>query len=125
MVYRKNLQEDPLFVTEVNFDFNLKQGSPMIDKGAFLTKTTGSGRGNQMQVEDVRYFYDGYDIEGEQGDIIQLKNGGTARIISINYSTNTIILDRKLSWKPEQGISLVYSGEAPDIGAFEYLAGSR
>jgi len=92
----------------------------MIDAGTFLTKTVGAGSGTIMQVNDSGYFYDGYGIPGEAGDLIQLENGGTARIIDINYATNTLTLDRSLTWNNEQGVSLPYSGSKPDIGAYEY-----
>ena len=62
---------------------------------------------------------DGWGIVA--GDKIQL--GGqtaTARITSINYSTNALTLDTSLAWTSGQGVSLSYSGSAPDIGAFEF-----
>ena len=107
-----------------NFDpqsLQLRSQSPMIDAGAFLTATITGGNGTSILVEDASYFYDGWGIPGEQGDLIQLEGQTeTARITSIDYDNNRITVDRALSWNAQQGVSLAYHGSAPDIGAFEY-----
>jgi hypothetical protein len=77
-----------------------------------------------MQVDNAGYFYDGFDIPGEVGDLIQLSGQTqTARIVEIDYATNTLTLDRALTWMAGQGVSLAYSGNAPDIGASENASG--
>ncbi len=119
-LFTDNLEVNPLFVDETDYNFNLQSESPMIDAGAFLTKTSSAGSGTQIEVEDVLYFYDSYGIDGEKGDLIQLEGGGSARIISIDYDTNTLTLDSSLTWDAGEGVSLDYSGNAPDIGAYEY-----
>ena len=43
-----------------------------------------------------------------------------ARITHVNYSTNTLTVDKNLTWTQNQGISLAYAGSAPDLGAYEY-----
>jgi hypothetical protein len=127
---------DPLFVdanpakTTDPFDqnypnFNLQSDSPCKDTGAFLTTTTNSGTNSKtIRVQDAHYFMDGWDFPsymGVQGDLIQLE-GQTqrARIINIDYNTNTIAVDTQLTWSSGTGVSLAYEGSAPDIGAFEY-----
>ena len=117
--YINNSEMNPSFMNENARDFRLQPGSPMINAGAFLTRTAGAGSGTSMQVADAKYFYDGYGIEGEQGDLMQLQGGGTARVTAINYANNTLTLDRSLNWNNGQGVSLAYSGSAPDIGAYE------
>ena len=104
-------------------DFRLRSDSPCIDKGVFLTKITStSGSGTTFTVDDAGFFYDGWGIPGEVGDAIQLASQtGTARIASINYRENSITVDRKLSWTQGQGLSLAYSGSAPDLGAWEFI----
>ena len=66
---------------------------------------------------------DGWGMQalGVLGDIIQLE-GQTkrAKIINVDYSTNTITVDESLTWTKGQGVSLAYSGNKPDIGAYEY-----
>jgi hypothetical protein len=101
-------------------DLRLKSGSPRIDKGAFLTTVTGaSGSGTQFQVFDAGYFTDGWGII--DGDIIQM-SGSTqrARITAVDYISNIITVDVICSWSQNQGVTLAYTGSAPDMGAFEY-----
>jgi len=86
-----------------------------------LTKTVSSGSGTSLIVADVRYFSDGFGLI--PGDLIQLEGQTqTARVTAINYSTNTLTLDRSLSWSANQGVAYVYTGTRPDIGAYEYSA---
>ena len=102
-------------------DLHLRPGSPCIDAGTFPTRITSvSGTGKQFQVGDARYFFDGWGIPHVQGDEIQLPDGQRAQITSINYETNLITVDRELSWTLNEGISLVYEGAAPDLGAYEF-----
>jgi len=121
--WSSNVSADPKFVNEVadpNFsdsDLHLKSTSPMINAGAFLTQTTSSGSGTTLTVDDARYFMDGWGII--EGDTIQLE-GQTKTATITNISGNTITLNTSLTWNNNQGVSLAYSGTAPDIGAYEY-----
>ena len=122
-IFLNNLEVDPGFADEVGYDFKLTGTSRMIDAGAFLTIITSpDGNGSQITVADAGYFYDGYGIAGERGDLIKFENGQTARISDIDYSTgnNTITLDRRVSWSNGEKVSLDYDGAAPDIGAYEF-----
>jgi len=113
------LAVDPRFVNAEQRDFRLRHDSPLIDRGAFLTRTTGAGQGSTLPVEDAMYFSGGWGIV--QGDMIQLEGGRqTARIVKIDYDKHALTLDRPLQWRKGQGISLPYNGTAPDIGAFEF-----
>jgi hypothetical protein len=122
---------DPLFTNVgspadvsgvMNFDFHLKQGSPAIDKGVFLTTTAGNGSGIMITVVDAGYFVDGYGIT--DGDLIQLQGQAeTARVVKVDYSSNTITVDKSLAWTSGMGVAFAYSGTAPDAGAFEYAIG--
>lgn len=107
-------------------DFRLKSDSPCIDKGVFLTNiTSASGAGTTFTVDDAGFFYDGWGIPNEVGDMIQLEGqANTSRIISIDYGQNSITVDRTLSWTQDQGLSLAYSGSSPDLGAFEFQSTS-
>ena len=118
---------DPMFVNAParpvgdysQFDFHLQSGSPAIDAGQFLTETTSAGSGTIMNVADAGYFTDGLGIT--EGDLIQLEGQDlTATITSIDYNSNTITLDSSLTWNANQGVSLAYSGSAPDIGAYDF-----
>ncbi len=127
-----NMQADPSWINagavtsddNLNLDpawFDVRSTSPVIDAGVFLTETTSAGSGTLMPVQDASYFYDGWGILGEQGDLIQLEGQTqTARIVSIDYDNNRITVDRPLSWTAGRGVSLPYHGTSPDIGAFEF-----
>ncbi len=99
-------------------DFSLQSNSPCIDKGAFLTSVTStSGSGTSFTVADPYFFQGGSGVI--QGDLIQLQGQtNTAQITAINGTTLT--LNKSLTWTNGQGVSLPFSGTAPDIGAFEY-----
>jgi hypothetical protein len=93
----------------------------MVDAGTFLAHATCSGSGTTLQVDDARYFYDGYGLEGVTGDLIQLEGQTqTATVVGINYDTHTLTLDRSLFWSAGQGVSLAFQGTAPDIGVYEF-----
>lgn len=111
----------PLFADEAGRDLRLTTGSPMIDAGAFATRTVGAGSDKVLKVEDVGYFFDGFGIPGETGDIIQLEGGSsTARIVRIDYTNRTLTLDKSITWTHGQHLHLQYSGIGPDMGAFEF-----
>jgi hypothetical protein len=114
------LRQAPGFVDEAKFDFRLTRTSPAIDRGGPLTTTRTAGSGTSMVVWDPLVFYDGFTIPGEIGDEIQLLGTTeTARILHVELTTGVLTLDRPLSWRAGQEISLRFSGAAPDAGAFE------
>lgn len=109
---------DPGFVG--SGDFGLSAASPLIDTAAFLTETRADGSGTTLQVVDSTVFFDGRGIEGELGDRIQLDaQTERATIVSIDFESHTLTLDRPLTWTAGHGVSLAYEGSAPDPGAFE------
>jgi hypothetical protein len=126
-----DMMGDPLFVNaglspgdpmDRNYpDLRLQAKSPCKDQGTYLTTiTTPKGSGNSFRVEDAGYFFDGWGIGGLHGDEIQIfGTSQKARIIKVDYQTHMITLDRKVRWDKGQGISLPYSGNAPDPGAYE------
>lgn len=103
-------------------DMHLRSGSPLIDSGVWLaTITSASGSGNTFTVSDSGYFYDGWGIPGEIGDLVQLQGQTTqTRITLVDYGTMTLTTADSLTWTNGQGVSLAYAGTAPDIGAYEY-----
>lgn len=120
------VEADPAFVDTTTFNFALRTGSAAIDKGTWLTKSRSSGSGSTLPVEDVSYFYDGFDIPGELGDQIQVQsNGAVARIVQIDRANRALQLDRPLTWSAGDGIALPYAGVAPDIGLLEKVNGNR
>ena len=115
------IEADPLFVNVANQDYSLQSGSSAIDAGGWLTIITSStGSGTIFTVDDPLWFYDGWNISGETGDIIKTASGKTATIISINYTTGKITVNSQISWTIGEGIGLDFKDSRPDIGAFEY-----
>ena len=116
----RTVELDPGFTDAQNHEFTLDASSELIDRGTFLTRAVGSGSGTLLTVQDARYFYDGFGIEEELGDFIQLEGQvETARVVGIDYEANTLTLDGSLTWSDAQGVALAYQGDVPDIGAFE------
>ena len=114
-----NFNGDPRFVDEDNRDFRLAADSPCRNAGAFLTLTIGAGSGISIPVVDASYFIDGFGIVA--GDIVQLQgNPGLFTIVGIDYTANTITVDRPTAWTDGQGIALGRIDTAPNIGAYEY-----
>ncbi len=112
---------DPRFVNEPRNDFHLSAASPHVDQGAFVTRTAEFGSGTTLRVADAGYFTDGFGIPGKAGDLVQLQGQTmSARVLAIDYATNTLTLDTPLSWSAGQGLHLAFSGSAPDVGAFEH-----
>jgi hypothetical protein len=120
--FDKNIAVNPQFVDEKKNNYRLQKSSPMIDSGVFLTAITSTtGQGSLLQVYDAKFFFDGYSIIGLKGDLVQIKGQSqTAQIVKIDYKTNTLTLNKVLTWSEGDLISLVYQGNAPDIGAFEF-----
>ncbi len=122
VVLDSNAQVDtpPLFVDAAGRDYRLTEPSPMVDLAAFLTETVGAGSGTDIPVADARYFYDGNQIEGELGDLIQLQGQTeTVRVTAVDVAGKVVTVEEALSWDDQQGVSLAYTGSAPDMGAFE------
>jgi chitodextrinase len=111
--------QNPMFVDLTNDNFALQSGSPAIDAGGFLTSTTSAGSGTTIPVADAKYFNNGYGISGVAGDTIMV-GSNTATVTGVDYDTNTLTVDRSISWNSGDGVSYPYAGSRPDMGAFEY-----
>lgn len=111
----ENLKESPDFVDGL-FDHRLSSSSPLRDAGTNLTRAQDSGPGNQIQVLDPYFFFDGYGISDQKGDIIQVGNQ-TARIQ--NIEGNKLELNTEIDWEEGDPVGLPWGGSNPDIGAFE------
>ena len=123
-MFQGNLDVDPHFLDPQNHDFRLRRDSPCIDAGRHLTRTAGAGEGREVSVDDARYFYDGFGIEGEQGDWVAIGRGDRiARIEAIEfnyYQPDVLILDRDMAWEADAPVSFPWSGKGPDIGAHQH-----
>jgi hypothetical protein len=119
-VLLNSLEVNPQFVCATDYDFQLQNTSPMIGAGTFLTSVAATGGGTNLPVLDAGYFQDGYGNPGVVGDVIQLQGQTqTACLIQVDYVNNILTLDQPLSWTAAQGVSLPFSGQAPNIGAYQ------
>jgi PKD repeat protein len=111
-----NMEANPQMVDPNNGNFTLQPGSPCIDAGGPLTRTTSAGSGTVIPVADALYFSDGKGIVDP--DVIRV--GGVQRTIaSVNYANNQITVSESLSWANNAPVTLDYFGSGPDIGASE------
>lgn len=122
---------DPSFASSL--DFSLDTDSQAVNGGVHLTLADGSGSSTTaLTVDDPIYFQDGW--AGINPDCIAIGTvGNTACIVrdSINYATGAITLDTALTWSDAASVwlykksdgEIVLYGDAPDIGAEEYVSG--
>jgi hypothetical protein len=117
-----SLNVNPLFTNPSTKDFTLQSSSLAIDAGRFLTTTVGTGTSSTLvTVADAGFFHDGYGMVS--GDTIRV-GSQTVTITAVNYAANTLTVTPAISWSSGQGVSLPYSGSAPDLGAFEVVTSS-
>jgi hypothetical protein len=120
--FANNISASPMFVDAAGRDFRVQAGSPAIDRGVFLTTTTSSGSGTQVEVRDARYFIDGFGIV--EGDRIQIGRE-VVRVTNADYRRNVLTVDRSIGWRAGEGVSFPYSGNRPDIGRHQYNVQAR
>jgi len=114
---QNSITQDPKFVDSSSGDFTLQSSSPCIDAGGPLATTVSSGSGTSLVVDNARYFTDGFGII--DGDMIQVGSNSPVRVVGVNYNSNTITLGGSISWNSGDAVNYAYSGNGPDIGAFE------
>lgn len=115
-----NLSTPPGFAAPDAYDYRLTKDSAMVDAGAALTKTSISASGTSLAVDNCLYFFDGFDISGEPGDLIAVGDPtNRARVLAVDRADGVLTLDRELTWEAGVPVNLIWSGAAPDIGAFE------
>ncbi len=119
-LFFRNLDVDPLFVDRDRDDLRLRPDSPALDAGEPLTVTVSGGKGRMLPVRDARYFFDGFGIEGESGDLIRIgENPQLFRVVRADLERNVLELDRELAFSAGEAVTLPYTGKAPDLGAYE------
>ncbi len=113
--------DTPGFIDAKAQDFRLSPTSPYINTGVFITEAVSAGSGTLLPITNAGFFTDGFGIADEIGDLIQLAGEpSTVRVIAIDYTNNTLTLDRPLTWEKDQGVHLEYVGNKPEPGAFEF-----
>jgi len=118
-----NIDADPMLVDPEGDDYRLSDRSPCIDGGKALASARETGSGRRMPVDDARWFFDGFGIPGEQGDLVFVgPEKKEARVLEADIESQILTLDRELAWSGGDTISMPYTGRAPDLGAYERLA---
>ena len=111
----------------------LQSSSPAIDAGTHLTTARANGaRSTTLQVDDALYFQDGTwgsALAGHLADWIAIGSAtNVAKVLTVNYSLNTITLAQPASWSAGDRVWLyrksdgarVLFGSGPDSGAHEF-----
>lgn len=119
--FESNRHVDPDFTDPGKFEHTTNAGSPAVDAAVPLAKTTASGSGKTLPVDDIYAFYDGFAIEDDRdGDVIAVGSPPeTARVVDRNYGDGTLQLDDSISWNEGDPVQFPWSGDAPDIGRWE------
>jgi hypothetical protein len=103
------------------FDFSLTNTSPAKGKGApYLTKTISGGTGTTVSMEDARMFCDGYGAT--VGDSILIGSNTAVTVVQVVDNT-TLVVDRSISWRAGDGVTLASIGFNSDIGAIKTSGG--
>ncbi len=125
-MFSENMEVAPRFAEPGNFDFALAEDSPLLDAAAPLTMTLSSGSGRTVPVEDAYYFYDGFGIEGERGDMVAIgESTNRARVVGVDTEAHVLHLDRELEWERGAAVAFPWSGAGADLGVHEHGAGVR
>lgn len=118
-----NVDAQPDFVAPDTNDYRIRPESGAIDAGVPLALAIGEGSGRELPVTDGRPFYDGFGIDGEQGDWIAVGEGDNLvqiqRVEHRYYQAAILHLDREVSWTDGMPVSMPWSGAGPDAGAYE------
>ncbi len=114
-----SFEGNPQFANSNNGDFQLEPNSAARDAGGSLTFTTNTGSGTVVPVDEAWYFTDGLDLQ--EGDSVRIGNNDAVTVLAVDYSNNTLTVDQTISWKNQDSVNYDYKGNAPDVGAFEFV----
>ncbi len=113
-----NLEVKPNFAGPSSLNFALVAGSPGIDAGVPLTKTTAAGTNTTVvPVQDASYFTAGLGIM--PGDVIRIANGNPVSVTAVSTNPQQITISAAITFSANSGVFTNYSGVGPDIGALE------
>ena len=112
-----SLGTNPGFVNPMIDEYQLKNNSPAIDAGCFLTHSTSQITKHKLQVKNALFFYK----NPNHPQHITVKGiTGIFKVIDIDYNANTITLDKQITLNSDHLIGLAHKNLRPDIGAYEF-----
>ncbi|MGI5820024.1 MAG: right-handed parallel beta-helix repeat-containing protein, partial [Armatimonadota bacterium] len=92
-LFSGNILAEPAYQNPDAYDHRPAPESPLIDGGRTFTHAVGAGEGSELAVDDSRWFYDGFGIEGERGDeIVVGPERRRARILRIDHEAGVLHL---------------------------------
>ena len=119
-IFTGNIAAHPAFADPDAHNHAPAPGSPMIDGGAVLSHAVGDGSGSRLPVDDAHWFYDGYGIAAERGDLIVVGDWRREAIgVRVDLSESALELDRQISWRDGDRVWRGYGGAAPDLGGYQ------
>lgn len=109
---------DPGFVDMAGRDLDYLPGADMIEAGGYAAQTVSNVSNSvNIPVDNVLWFFDGYGIDGEEGDWIRFEGTTTRRqIVSINYNNDTLTVSSPVTVASGVGVHTDYEGNAPNTG---------
>jgi hypothetical protein len=117
--FQGNIAQNPRFMNAEGGDFHLQAGSPAIDRGIHLARTTAAGASTTVvPVDDSRFFSDGFGIV--PGDLVQVGANPSVEVTAVDHAARRLTLAAPISFAAGDPVNLPYSGTAPDMGAFEH-----
>jgi len=117
--HRTTADPTSIFVDYANRDYHLAPGSPAIDGGVELTRTTTAGTSStRIRVVRASFFHDSYDGLIAP-DWVVVGSNAAVQVVSIDDAANEITVATPISWSAGDPVNLPYEGTAPDNGAFE------
>ncbi|MGI5820021.1 MAG: right-handed parallel beta-helix repeat-containing protein [Armatimonadota bacterium] len=125
-MFADTVTAEPGFADPATHDHSPAQDSPMRDGAMPLTRAVGDGNGPTLAVEDARWFFDGFGIPGEVGDVIVVGDDRSeARVVAVSMEGDTLELDRELVWSDGDAVTLRFDGAAPELGVYQEGAGAH
>ena len=110
---------DPAFINPNGGDYNLSGGSALINAGAPLTLTNGTGTASvTVIVDDALWFCDGYGVIA--GDVITIGANSPVQIVAIDDATNTLTISSALTWGDGEAVNYAAVSGTVDMGLFEF-----
>ncbi len=99
----------------VDFQFALQASYPAIDAGTYTSSVkSASAFSNSAVLSDPMQF--------AVGRYLKTQSKAEAIVTNVNLSTGVVTVDRNINWKSGEGVFFkMYYGNAPDIGACEYV----